>query len=184
MLRTLTIHPDSAGEAVTAIEVEAQRPGARALLLRFAVTAAPARLRLPPPAAPERTDELWRHTCFEAFLAAPGAAGYCELNLSPSGRWAGYRFDGYRRGMRATDGLAAPRTRLDVRPDGLELSAELDLGALTELPETASWRVGLSAVIEDADGQMSYWALAHRSGRPDFHHADCFAAELVAPQRA
>ena len=42
----------------------------------------------------------------------------------------------------------------------------------------ASWRLGLSAVIEDTSGGKSYWALAHPPGKPDFHHADCFALEL------
>ena len=41
-----------------------------------------------------------------------------------------------------------------------------------------SWRLGLSAVIEDTNGHKSYWALAHPPGKPDFHHADCFAYEL------
>ena len=30
---------------------------------------------------------------------------------------------------------------------------------------------------------MSYWALAHPPGKPDFHHPDCFALELPAARR-
>jgi len=33
-------------------------------------------------------------------------------------------------------------------------------------------------VIEETSGRLSYWALAHPSGKPDFHHADCFACEI------
>jgi hypothetical protein len=44
----------------------------------------------------------------------------------------------------------------------------------------ADWEVGLSAVIEAADGALSYWALRHPAGRPDFHHPDCFALDLPA----
>ena len=40
--------------------------------------------------------------------------------------------------------------------------------------------LGLSAVIEEADGNVSYWALAHPPGKPDFHHSDCLALELPA----
>jgi hypothetical protein len=47
----------------------------------------------------------------------------------------------------------------------------------------AAWRLGLSALLEEASGRMSYWALAHSTGRPDFHHADCFACELPMAQR-
>jgi hypothetical protein len=40
------------------------------------------------------------------------------------------------------------------------------------------WRLGLSAIIEEASGQRSYWALAHPPGKPDFHHPDSFALEV------
>jgi hypothetical protein len=33
-------------------------------------------------------------------------------------------------------------------------------------------------VIEDQSGGVSYWALAHPPGKPDFHHADGFALEF------
>ena len=46
-----------------------------------------------------RTDGLWRHTCFEAFIAAAVRPEYWEYNLSPSGAWAAYHFTGYRAGM-------------------------------------------------------------------------------------
>ena len=36
----------------------------------------------------------------------------------------------------------------------------------------------LSAVIETTDGAMSYWALAHPSAKPDFHHPDSFVLDL------
>ena len=39
--------------------------------------------------------------------------------------------------------------------------------------------VGLSAVLEEKDGAKSYRALAHQGEKPDFHHADCFAARLA-----
>ena len=37
---------------------------------------------------------------------------------------------------------------------------------------------GLSAVIEDPNGVLSYWALRHPPGKPDFHHPDTFALEI------
>ncbi len=45
-------------------------------------------------------------------------------------------------------------------------------------------QLNLTAVIEETDGTKSYWALAHPSGKPDFHHRDCFALQLEAPSRA
>lgn len=43
------------------------------------------------------------------------------------------------------------------------------------------WHLNISAVIEEADGTKSYWALAHAPGPPDFHNRDCFIATLPAP---
>ena len=43
-------------------------------------------------------------------------------------------------------------------------------------------QIGLSAVLEEKDGTKSYWALRHPPGKPDFHHPDCFALELPAPE--
>ena len=39
-------------------------------------------------------------------------------------------------------------------------------------------KLGLSAVIEGADGGLSYWALRHPPGKPDFHHPEAFVLEL------
>ena len=111
---------------------------------------------------------MWRTTCFEAFLAADEA--YREFNFSPSTEWASYIFDGYRTGMREAPELAVP--------DPLEIgvgSAELEVSF--ERPPDVR-RMGLSAVIETTDGAMSYWALAHPSDKPDFHHPDSFVLEL------
>ena len=148
------------------------------LLLRYRLTGSMAAVRLPPPAASVRKSDLWRHTCFEAFVQAEGEEGYLEFNLSPSTEWAAYAFDGYRRGMRPAE--ATPAIAVEQGPDVLDLTATLDLGAA--LPSAADWRIGLSAVVETGEG-LSYWALAHPPGRADFHHPDCFALELPATDR-
>jgi hypothetical protein len=52
------------------------------------------------------------------------------------------------------------------------------LGATIALPSDGNWELGLSVVLEERDGTKSYWALAHPSEKPDFHHPDCFVARL------
>ena len=171
-------HPDSACEAVAAIAVEIERTGSGGLTLRYLVTATPDRLVVPPPAEPVRVDGLWRHTCFEAFVRAPGVQPYAELNLAPSGQWAAYAFDGYRQAMRPAELAAPPAIAWVAHPDGFELTAGLDLSVLAP---SGAWRIGLSAVIEEAGGRTSYWALAHPPGKADFHHDDGFALTLSGP---
>lgn len=134
-------------------------------------------LNLPPIETGGRADGLWRHSCFEAFVAVPLRAGYLEFNFAPSTRWAVYAFDGYRSGMRVAVEVAAPQIAVQVAPDRYVLQATVDL----PVPSRDSWRLGLSAVIEDAGGAISYFALAHPPGKPDFHHPDCFACELPPP---
>lgn len=169
MRLALTLHPDFASDAVTGVEVEAERLG-NALSLRYRVSGDISAVVLAPPALPERADELWKHTCFEAFLRSVGEA-YYEFNFSPSTRWATYAFDGYRDGMKNADII---RPEIEIRVDAglLELAVELELSV--DLP----WQLALSAVIEEKAGRKSYWALAHPPGKADFHHPDSFVCEL------
>jgi len=182
MARLLRPHPDSIGPAGIRVEAEASRTGPRALSLRYRLAGPPGALRIPARAPPERADGLWKHTCFEAFIGGLDGDDYCELNLAPSTRWAAYRFDAWRRGMAPAD-IPAPRIEVLSAEDGVALEAELDLGAVGDLPAAGAWRLGLSAVVEDAEGRISYFALAHPPGKPDFHHPDGFALKLEAPQR-
>ncbi len=178
MRQALRLHPDSHCSAATKIEVEVARPRAGSLLLSYVVTGNICDLRVPPvlaAAAAARTDELWRHTCFEAFVRpAPGEV-YYEFNFAPSTQWAAYRFDSYRSGMRVATEISAPRIEVQSAPACYALQASLDLSSL---PRDARWRLGLAAVIEEKSDRQSYWALAHPPGKPDFHHSDCFAHEF------
>jgi hypothetical protein len=167
---SLVPHPDCRCEAVSAIEVEAERAG-EALRLRYRALGDMRRLLVPAPAFSERADDLWRTTCFEAFVRG-GGDRYCEFNLAPSTRWAAYAFDSYRAGMREF-AVAPMEIETTVSETCLELSAIVLPG------EAGPWRVGLSAVIEETNGANSYWALLHPPGKPDFHHAACFDLELA-----
>ena len=138
----------------------------------FGVGAPASRFALPG-AAEGRADELWRTTCFEAFLRADGEEKYREWNFAPSGQWAAYDFATYREGMSQAE-VAEPYIRLE---DNFTWVA---LGATIAVQSDRIWQLGLSAVLEEQDGTKSYWALAHPpSDKPDFHHPDCFAARLA-----
>jgi len=169
---TLKPHPETPARAVSAVEVEVHAPSAAQVRVRFEVRGKLEQLMLPAPADPERTDELWQRTCFEAFARTEGAEAYDEFNFSPSTQWAVYRFVSYRAGMTKPDVLA-PRVEGGIEDDAYVLHAAFDL------PGDGPWVMGLSAVIEEADGTKSYWALRHAPGKPDFHHADAFALELT-----
>jgi hypothetical protein len=178
MRQALRLHPDSRCAAATRIEVDVTRPRDGGLVLSYVVTGRIGGLRLPPVMASARAYELWRHTCFEAFVRASPGEAYYELNIAPSTQWAAYRFDGYRSGMRVAAEIAAPRIEVQSTAERYMLQAALQLDELSGLPSNSGWRLGLAAVIEETDGNKSYWALAHPAGKPDFHHADGFAYDL------
>jgi hypothetical protein len=179
--RTLALapHPASPLGAVKAIEVAVTHdPGGR-LTLAYTLEADAARLRIPPPRAPRRAAGLWRHTCFEAFIAPASGDCYLELNFSPSGEWARYEFSAYRerRPEPVADRGAAEMPRITIAPGAgtLTLEATVDLPCLSG---KASAKMALAVVVEDSDGALSYWALRHAPGRPDFHHPLGFALQL------
>jgi hypothetical protein len=153
--------------------VRVSRSADDVLLLEFALDAELARLRIPPSRPTAVGHELWRHTCFEAFVARDGAPGYREMNFSPSGEWAAFDFRAYREVDPLAPATAAPRVNVRRFAQRLELDAEVALGSLT-----GPLRLALATVIEDEHGALSYWALHHPPGRPDFHHHDAFVVQV------
>jgi hypothetical protein len=180
--RLLLSHPDTSCDAVSRLAVEVSRPTRTTLALRYALDGQLGRLRISPEGPPLRADKLWQHTCFEAFVAATGTSGYVELNFAPSTQWAAYWFDTYRAGMAAAALIRPPRLTVHSEHGSLVLDANVELETLPIMREGTLLRLGLSAVIEDVQGRLSYWALRHPPGKPDFHHADGF--DLVVTHAA
>jgi len=136
---------------------------------------------VPPLAVSACADDLWKHTCFEAFVHS-STPDYWEFNFAPSTHWAAYQFSGYRSRKRVVE-TTAPAIKVQTYPRRYALQALLRLDSLSELLDAAPWHLGLSAVLEDKNGCLSYWALVHPPGKPDFHHPDGFACELAMAER-
>ncbi|MCE3284596.1 MAG: hypothetical protein K0R70_852 [Steroidobacteraceae bacterium] len=174
----LACHPSSTSGAVRGISASARIGGAGKLAVTFALDADMSQVRLPVPREPARADELWRHTCFEVFLALPDSEAYCELNFSPSGEWAMYGFVGYRRGMMPLDVRRSPRVAVRPMPRGLVLEAVTYLEELPMPRPGSPLRAGAAAVIEEKSGRLTHWALAHPAEQPDFHHRLGFVLQV------
>jgi hypothetical protein len=179
----LACHPSSPSNAVRSLSASARIGGAGKLAVRFVLDADMSQIVLPRTRTPDRADELWKHTCFEVFVALPDSEAYCELNFSPSGEWAMYGFVGYRRGMAPIEVRRQPRVALRPTPRGLVLEAVTYLEELPMPTPGSPLRAGAAAVIEEKDGRLTYWALTHPSALPDFHHRLGFALQVVAPPR-
>lgn len=169
----LVCHPDTPCGTIAALGGRISQAPDMSWEVEFVAVGKPGEIVVPAEAPRVHTDQLWRTTCFELFLSR-AADSYTELNLSPSGAFAAYHFDHYRTNMTAIP-LPAPEIRVERGSERLVLTARFPEDSL---PWDYSGRIGLNAVIEGQDGSISYWALAHPPGKPDFHHHDCFALSL------
>jgi hypothetical protein len=166
-------HPALPNAGSRAIEV-AVNHSATGLALSYRIAGPIDAIQLPAPTAAGPADELWRHTCCEAFIA--GANGtYHEFNFSPAGTWAVYRFTDVRQRDPAYRPPVVPLIHSMADADGLTLTADIPAALL---PTGAERRLGLSAVIEHADGSLAYWALRHDGPQPDFHRPATFLISL------
>lgn len=118
--------------------------------------------------SPARIDGLWQSTCFEWFLGPATGDDYLEFNLSPSQDWNAFTFDAPRRGKEEAAGVEPLAVTIHHSDHEALIAANVALPAAVDLPV----RLGLSVVLEDIRGRLHYFALAHRSGKPDFHLPD------------
>jgi predicted GIY-YIG superfamily endonuclease len=181
---SLLCHPDTPSSAVEAVQVSAARNEWQQFVLLFKIVGDIGRLSIPSPDRyAARLDGLWRSTCVEAFVRLPNAACYAELNFAPSTAWAAYQFDSYRQ-QSVPPAIDPPPIDIDIEERLLSVTVAVDMSAIGILPSHEPWQIALSAIIEETDGTKSYWALRHPPGAPDFHHPDCFALTLEAPNPA
>lgn len=175
----LLLHPASPCDAIrhfgASIEIAAPPDELR---ISFRIDGAIGLLRLPGPGTALRADGLWQHSCFEAFLRADASDSYHEFNFAPSGDWAAYRFAARREG-RQSPAMPAPRMEFRRAADSFELKAAIALADLPDLAQARTLQAGLAAVIEDAEGRLSYWALTHRAAQPDFHDPGTFTLRVT-----
>jgi hypothetical protein len=171
-------HPHAPSHAVRAVSAQAVRTADAKLALSYSLVGDLSRLRVPAPAPARIGWKLWRHTCCEIFIRARSGTSYHEFNFSPSGEWAAYAFTRYREGAPLSDETLNPQVAVASTKDRLDLSALVDLARLSAEYVRSPLAVGLTVIAEDDNGALSYWALRHAPGQPDFHHAESFALEL------
>lgn len=179
----LIAHPQSKSRAVSSITAGIGREYPDVLYVMFKLQGDLNRIRSVSSSGPrERLDNLWKTTCFECFVSEAGKSQYSEFNFSPRGGWAAYSFAAYREGMKILNTPIRPYGTDEIIDSSMFLGRHLVLPSEIEPRRSLSWQIGLSAVIEESDGNISYWSLAHPPGQPDFHHPDCFTLELPPPE--
>jgi len=121
-------------------------------------------------------DELWKSTCFEAFVQAGSTSSYYELNISPTLAWSISCFESYRTGKKPA-GLTLTQVSVEKTEEAFLLTCGIpwSLGPVT--------RMGLVAILEVA-GTLTYWAQEHEATQPDFHASLLREGSLVRDSEA
>ena len=174
----LVCHPNTPSRVAQAVTTQVTRSAEGKLSVSYAIHGDIARLEIPAPGPARVGWKLWRHTCCELFVRQRGAAAYHEFNFSPSGEWAAYAFTKYREGATLNAEELNPQVAIQSTGARLDLYALVDLARLAPGYGQAPLSIGLAVIIEEESGGLSYWALRHAPGKPDFHHLQAFALEL------
>ena len=176
----LHCHPSCRTKAVRAIRARIHRTADDQLRINFVLDGDLRSIVVPSPTTSRIGHELWRHTCFEAFIAIEGRQAYYEFNFAPSSEWTIYAMRAYRDGAPLADESMRPEILVRSSAIPLELDAVVHLDRLSAEHARAPLRVGLTAVVEAVDG-YSHWALVHPESKPDFHNPLGFALRLEPP---
>lgn len=151
------------------VQVEVETKG-NELLLTYQVQGPLKKLLLPKlNSSTSFKDELWKHSCLEFFIKKENSPEYTEFNFSPSGDYAIYHFDNYRERNFYFKNSVCPEIQSSLANSLFELKAKIPL---------MKGEMSLTAVIEDIDQSISYFALAHKKERPDFHDPASFIVNL------
>ncbi|MEP7137695.1 MAG: DOMON-like domain-containing protein [Chloroflexota bacterium] len=132
---------------------------------------------LPTPTTSSRQHDLWKATCFEFFIAVQDQPQYWEFNMSPSGDWNVYAMDAYRQvNMREESAFTQLPFELRKLNDKLSLDVSVDLNPI--IRPVQNLQIGITTIIQTADGNETYWAFVHPGAQADFHLRDSFAIVL------
>ncbi|MBN2801686.1 MAG: hypothetical protein JXR91_01195 [Deltaproteobacteria bacterium] len=120
-----------------------------------------------------RTDELWKHTCFEIFIGTEDSDEYWEFNFSTSGKWNCYHFDNYRKEM-----TQEPDTAL-LMFSAIQDNQDALFNIKVKLPKNLANKNKLlsspAVIVESIQNGMrnfEYYASSHKNNKPDFHRKD------------
>jgi hypothetical protein len=115
----------------------------------------------------KRADELWKSTCFEAFMAHPKQNAYWEINISSQGGWNLYHFTAYRQPQ-------PPQQNFDFKLIELSTTATQVRAVLEHSLASKQLDASLCCVIKSKNNETFYYSTQHAGVKPDFHLRESF----------
>ncbi len=131
----------------------------------------------PPQKLPTRQYDLWEHTCCEFFLRLKNTTKYWEFNLSPARHWNVFKFENYRQNIAEETIIKSLPFEIFQTSQLLEINLNLDLSPIINPEQDLD--MAIATVVEDREGELSYWALTHPETKADFHHQNSFILNLL-----
>ncbi len=127
----------------------------------------------------ERLVKLWEKTCFEFFLKNEHGE-YVEFNFSPNFEWNCFYFPKKGDPLKEWELMSRPNTEILLSLDHYFIVVELrkELFPPGFFDQKTELKAGMTSVIKDKKGALSYWALTHSDSRPNFHHFDSFTMKV------
>lgn len=122
-----------------------------------------------------RVLKLWEKTCFELFIKNERNE-YVEFNFSPNFEWNCFYFKKLGDPLLEWDQMASLAIDILLSADHFFLFAQIkkELFPKGFFDKKTNLTAGITSVIKEKTGSMSYWALSHADTRPNFHHFDSF----------
>jgi len=114
----------------------------------------------------KRADELWKATCFEAFIKNPNSKEYWELNIAPSGAWNFYYFSDYKKDMQEERRVLTPKVLFKQKRDEVYVNVEMNF---TEKLFDGRGEFNLALILLNVEGKREFFTLNPKEGVADFH---------------
>jgi hypothetical protein len=120
-----------------------------------------------------RVMKLWEKSCFELFIKTKEDS-YIEFNFSPEFEWNCFYFS--KKGDALVEYARMDSVKFDIllSLDVFHLIVEIDKKKFPDGFFQGPLQAGITSVIKEKNGKISYWALSHEDIKPNFHHFDSF----------
>lgn len=116
-----------------------------------------------------RVIKLWEKSCFELFIKNQKDS-YVEFNFSPEFEWNAFYFA--KKGDALAEYARIDSVKIDIllSLEVFHLIVQIDKKKFPDgFFDGNELSAGITSVVKQKNGSLSYWALSHEDTRPNFH---------------
>lgn len=117
--------------------------------------------------------KLWEKTCFELFIKDEKNS-YIEFNFSPDFEWNCFYFENKGDALLEYKRMELVKFDILFSNELVHVIVELQKKMFPDHFFEGNLSVGITSVIKEKTGSLSYWALSHHDIKPNFHNFKSF----------